>query len=143
METVAIVRHVIQPNDWAFSLDLTDACLPIHKASWKYHHFCLRGQVFQLRALPFQPGHKSICFYSVDGCRSNAIEENFNNPVSIPGRLAGENQNRLALLKDSSVHSSIDFLSRANNQSGEIRINSLSNFCFRRDGTILSKYMYL
>ena len=55
METANKVRHSIQPNDWAFSLDLTDAYLhiPIHRQSRKFLRFCLKGQVFQFRALPF------------------------------------------------------------------------------------------
>ena len=55
METVAKVRQAIEPNHWAFSLDLTDAYLhvPVHKASGIYLRFCLRGLIFQLRAFPF------------------------------------------------------------------------------------------
>ena len=42
-------------NDWAFSLDLTDAYLhvPIHPRSRKYLRFTLKGRVFHFRALPF------------------------------------------------------------------------------------------
>lgn len=55
METVNKVRNSIYPNDWAISLDLTDAYLhvPIHVTSRKYLRFCLKGRVFQFRALPF------------------------------------------------------------------------------------------
>ena len=39
------VRNAVQLNDWAFSLDLTDAYLhiPIHHRSRKYLRFTLRG----------------------------------------------------------------------------------------------------
>ena len=55
METANKVRQTIQPNDWAFSLDLTDAYLhvPIHRQSRKYLRFCLKGQAYQFKALPF------------------------------------------------------------------------------------------
>ena len=55
METQRKVKDAIQLNDWAFSLDLTDAYLhvPIHRRSRKYLRFTLRGQVYQFKALPF------------------------------------------------------------------------------------------
>ena len=45
METQRKVRNAIRPNDWAFSLDLTDAYLHvlIHPSSRKYLRFTLRG----------------------------------------------------------------------------------------------------
>ena len=55
METQRKVRNAIYPNDWAFSLDLTDAYLhvPIHKQSRKFLRFSLNGQIFQFKALAF------------------------------------------------------------------------------------------
>ena len=55
METQRKVKDTIQLNDWAFSLDLTDAYLhvPIHRRSRKYLRFTLRGRVYQFKALPF------------------------------------------------------------------------------------------
>ena len=55
METQRKVKDAIQLNDWAFSLDLTDAYLhvPIHPQSRKYLRFTLRGRVYQFKALPF------------------------------------------------------------------------------------------
>ena len=55
METQRKVRDAIRPNDWAFSLDLTDAYLhvPIHPSSRKYLRFTLRGRVYQFKALAF------------------------------------------------------------------------------------------
>ena len=54
METQRKVKDAIQLNDWAFSLDLTDAYLhvPIHRRSRKYLRFTLRGRVYQFKALP-------------------------------------------------------------------------------------------
>ena len=55
METQRKVKDSIQLNNWAFSLDLTDAYLhiPIHRRSRKYLRFTLRGRVYQFKALPF------------------------------------------------------------------------------------------
>ena len=55
METQRKVKDAIQLNDWAFSLDLTDAYLhvPIHPRSCKYLRFTLGGRVYQFKALPF------------------------------------------------------------------------------------------
>ena len=55
METQRKVKDAVQLNDWAFSLDLTDAYLhiPIHHRSRKYLRFTLRGRVYQFKALPF------------------------------------------------------------------------------------------
>ena len=55
METVKSVRQSIIANDWAVSIDLTDAYLhvPIHLTSRKYFRFVYEHQVFQFTALPF------------------------------------------------------------------------------------------
>ena len=55
METVKSVRQSIMYNDWAVSIDLTDAYLhvPIHPTSRKYLRFVYNHQVFQFTALPF------------------------------------------------------------------------------------------
>ena len=55
MEIQRKVRNAVQLNDWAFSLDLTDAYMhiPIHHRSRKYLRFMLRGRVYQFKALPF------------------------------------------------------------------------------------------
>ena len=51
METQRKVKDAVQLNDWAFSLDLTDAYLhiPIHHRSHKYLRFTLRGRVYQFK----------------------------------------------------------------------------------------------
>ena len=64
METQRKVRNADQLNDWAFSLDLTDAYLhiPIHHRSRKYLRFTLRGRVYQFKALPFGLSTSSFVF---------------------------------------------------------------------------------
>ena len=55
METVKLVRQAIRLNDWAVSIDLTDAYLhvPIHHQSRKYLRFVHEDQVYHFSALPF------------------------------------------------------------------------------------------
>ena len=55
MKTQRKVKDAVHLNDWAFSLDLTDAYLhiPIHRRSCKYLRFTLRGRMYQFKALPF------------------------------------------------------------------------------------------
>ena len=67
METQRKVSNAIQLNDWAFSLDLTEAYLhiPIHYRSRKYLRFTLRGRVFQFKALPFGLSTSPFVFTSL------------------------------------------------------------------------------
>ena len=55
METVKSVRQVMRLNNWAVSIDLTDAYLhvPIHRQSRKYLRFVHEDQVYHFSALPF------------------------------------------------------------------------------------------
>ena len=55
METVKSVRQAMRLNDWAVSIDLTDAYLhvPIHRQSRKYLRFVHKDQVYHFSALPF------------------------------------------------------------------------------------------
>ena len=55
METVKSVRQAMRLNDWAVSIDLTDAYLhvPIHRQSRKYLRFVHEDQVYHFSALSF------------------------------------------------------------------------------------------
>ena len=55
METVKLVRQAMRLNDWAVSIDLTDAYLhvPIHHQSRKYLCFVHKAQVYHFTALLF------------------------------------------------------------------------------------------
>lgn len=55
METARNLRASIAPNDFAVSLDMTDAYLhvPIHPSARRYLRFAYQGIVYQFRALPF------------------------------------------------------------------------------------------
>ena len=55
METLDSVRLSLRRNDWAISLDLSDAYfhIPIHRKSRRYLRFHFMGKTYQFRALPF------------------------------------------------------------------------------------------
>ena len=57
MDTLAKVINLVKPNDWAFSVDLSDAYLhvPIFPSHRKFLRFCIQGQCFQWKALCFGP----------------------------------------------------------------------------------------
>lgn len=54
-ETQYQVRAALRPNQWTFSIDLTDAFfhIPVHRQSRKFLRFEFQGDVYQYRALPF------------------------------------------------------------------------------------------
>ena len=55
METLASIRQVVRPGDWAASIDLSDAYfhIPIAPAHRKFLRFAWGDRVFQFRVLPF------------------------------------------------------------------------------------------
>jgi hypothetical protein len=57
MESARSIQQAVQPNQWAISIDLTDAYfhIPINHNFRKYLRFAVLDKVFQFRALPF--GH--------------------------------------------------------------------------------------
>ena len=64
METVKSVRQAMRLNDWAVSIDLTDAYLhlPIHHQSRKYLRFVHEDQVYHFTALPFRMSLSLLIF---------------------------------------------------------------------------------
>ena len=66
METVKSVRQAMRLNDWAVSIDLTDAYLhvPIHRQSRKYLRFVHEDQVYHFSALPFGMSLSPLIFYA-------------------------------------------------------------------------------
>ena len=55
METLKNVILAVQPGEWLASLDLRDAYfhVPVRQAHWKYLRFCVEGQAYQYKVLPF------------------------------------------------------------------------------------------
>jgi hypothetical protein len=55
METLAAVLQALQPGYWGATVDLKDAYLhvSVHHQSRKWLRFCIQGQSFQFKVLPF------------------------------------------------------------------------------------------
>ena len=135
METANKVRQAIQPNDWAFSLDLTDAYLhvPIHRQSRKYLRFCLNDQT-SIQDSSVWPCDKSLCFHPFDGCHSNISTEEGNCTVSISGRLVGQKSGSTGNSERPTVYNRVDYVLMSNNQRRKVRFGSVSEFCVHRNG---------
>ena len=74
--------------DWAFSLDLTHAYVPIHRRSRKYLRFTLKGKIFQFRELAFGLTSSPFVFSSLDECNCDISQEKgqlFYIPISTTG----------------------------------------------------------
>ena len=67
MKTVKSVRQAMRLNDWAVSIDLTDAYLhvPIHHQSRKYLRFVDEDQVYHFTALPFGMSLSPLIFWKL------------------------------------------------------------------------------
>ncbi|MDY6816767.1 MAG: reverse transcriptase domain-containing protein, partial [Pseudomonadota bacterium] len=67
METSVSVAAAVQPEDWATSLDLTDAYFHVPVAPWfrKYLRIVVQGKVYQYRALPFGLSTSPLAFTKV------------------------------------------------------------------------------
>ena len=90
MEMVASVLGSICWGDWMFSVDLQDAYfqIPIYQESRPYLRFCLKGCVYQFRALCFGLSTAPQVFTSLrSGFGVGVLEGCMPSPLS--GRLAG------------------------------------------------------
>ena len=57
MDSLNSVLNLVQPGDWAISLDLKDAYmhLPIYSSHKRYLRFCIQGKAYQFTCLCFGP----------------------------------------------------------------------------------------
>ncbi|MCG7876485.1 MAG: reverse transcriptase domain-containing protein [Candidatus Thiodiazotropha endolucinida] len=57
MDTMTKVLNLVKPNDWAISLDLSEAYLhvPIFRSHRKFLRFCIAGRCYQWKCLCFGP----------------------------------------------------------------------------------------
>ena len=123
METANKVRNATYPKDWAISLDLTDAYLhvPIHVTSRKYR-FCLKGRVFQFRALPFGLATSPFVFTRLMVAIATHLRVRAIILFPYLDDWLVRNQCRLELIKDNQI----DYFTGSNNQSREIGTKYLS-----------------
>ena len=138
METQRKVRNAVQLNDWAFSLDLTDAYLhiPIHHRSRKYLRFTLRGRVYQFKALD-----KSFRVYTPYDCHSDIPKEKGYNSTSLSRRLVSSKPKPSKTVGTQTIHFVADQFTGSDNQLREIRPSSSSSVHFHRDG-VSDPYQY-
>ena len=138
METQRKVRNAIQLNDWAFSLDLTDAYLhiPIHYRSRKYLRFTLRGRVTSIRPLD-----KSFRVYTPYDCHSDIPKEKGDNSTSLSRRLVSSKLKPSKTIGTQTIHIVADQLTRSDHQLREIRPSSSPSVHFHRDG-VSDSYQY-
>ena len=117
METQRKVRKAIQLNDWAFSLDLTDAYLHIliHHRSRKYLRFTLRGRVYQFKAIPFGLD-KSFRVYTPYDCHSDISKEKGDNFTSLSRRLVSSKPKPSKTVGTQTIHFVADQLTRSDNE---------------------------
>ena len=89
METQRKVKDAVQLNDWAFSLDLTDAYLhiPIHHWSRKYLIHVGRPSV-PVQGTPIRPLDKSFRVYTPYDCHRDILKEKGDNSTPLSRRLA-------------------------------------------------------
>ena len=129
METQRKVKDAIQLNDWAFSLELTDAYLhiPIHYRSRKFLRFTLRGRVNQFKALPFG--------------LSTSPKEKGDNSTSLSRRLACAKPKSWKTVGTQTIHFVADQLTRSDHQLRKIRPSSSPSVHFHRDG-VSDPYQY-
>ena len=136
METQRKVRNAAQLNDWAFSLDLTDAYLhiPIHHRSRKYLRFTLRGRVYQFKALPFGLSTSPFVFTRLMIVIATFLRRRAITLHPYLDDWLAQNQNRRKLLEHRQF-------TRSDNQLRDIRPSSSSSVHFHRDG-VSDSYQY-
>ena len=85
METQRKVKDTVQLNDWAFSLDLTDAYLnvPIHRRSRKYPQIYTERSSVPVQGTPIRPLDKSFCVYTPYDCHRDIPKEKGDNSTSL------------------------------------------------------------
>ena len=106
METSKIVKASVLPNDFAISIDLTDAYLhvPMHSSSLKFLRFAIDGKVYCFRALPFGLNIAPWAFTRVMDSVMVVFRKNANSVGSnYLDDLLQKNQCRVTLLKDRDI----------------------------------------
>ena len=142
METQRKVKDAVQLNNWAFSLDLTDAYLhiPIHYRSRKFLRFTLRGRV-PVQGTPIRPLDKSFRVYTPYGGHHNFPKEKGDNSTSLSRRLARTKPKSSKTVGTQTIHFVTDQLTRSDYQLRKIRPSSSPSVHFHRDG-VSDPYQY-
>ena len=141
METVKSVRQSMKHNDWAVSIDLTDAYLhvSIHPQSRKYLRFIYEDQVFHFTALPFGMS-LSVNFLETNGCNSSVSTPTCHIGLSAPRRLVDKRSDlQSSNFSDKILYTNNSKARFSYNKSKEIRTAPLSEIHIHRNGISDSK----
>ena len=135
METVKSVRQSIMDNDWAVSIDLTDAYLhvPIQPISRKYLQFVYDHRVFQFTALPFGMS-LSVGFHKTNECNSNTLTSLCSIFLPVPRQLANKRSDSQSTYLSHQIHSSNGTKSALHTKSEEVRFDSSTTIHIYRYG---------
>ena len=135
METFKSVRQSIMINDWAVSIDLTDAYfhVPIHPRSRKYLRFIYEHQVFQFMTLPFGMSLSPWIFTKLMNViathlRLRAVS------LPIPRRLANKRSDSQSTYLSHKIHSSKGTKSGFYTKSKEVRFDTNTRIHLYRYG---------
>ena len=136
METVKSVRQAMRLNDWAVSIDLTDAYLhvPIHRQSRKYLRFVHGRSSISLFGPTVRNVPKSVNFLETDGRYCSFSTPTCHISFSIPRRLADKkSDSQPSDYSDKDLHSNYS-KPRFSAKSQEIRSLSCSEIHLHRYG---------
>ena len=87
MDTLNKVLNLVKPNDWAISIDLTDAYLHIPIFS-KHLRFCVENRCYQWKTMCFGPTSAPRVFTKNGVCSSSTFENTQGSSSGLPRRLA-------------------------------------------------------
>ena len=135
METVKSVRQLILVNDWAVSIDLTDAYLhvPIHPQSRKYLVHVRRSDL-PIHGLTFRNVPKSLDFHQTNGRNSSTLASTFRLIFSIPRWLAYKRSNSQQTCFSHNILPSNGAKSKVHSKSKEVRFDTSPEIHLYRDG---------
>ena len=136
MEAVKSVRHSIVNNDWAVSIDWTDAYLhvPIHPQSRKYLRFVHENQIFQFTALPFRMSLSPWIFTKLMDVVASHLRQRAISVFSVPRRLADKKSDSQSITVSDKILPSSSSESGFYSKPKKVGINTCSDFHVHRHG---------
>ena len=124
METQRKVRNAVQLNDWAFSLDLTDAYLHIYldtSSVSQIPQIHVERSSVPVQGTPIRPLDKSFRVYTPYDCHSDIPKDKGYNSTSLSRRLVSSKPKPSKTVGTQTIHFVADQFTRSDNQLREIR----------------------
>ena len=134
MDTLKKVINLVKPNDWAISLDLSDAYLhiPIFQKHRKYLRFCIAGQCWQWKCLCFGPSTAPPVFSKVISVIAAHLRAQNIRLASYLDDWLDRNQLKRLLLQDREKCLIFSGSTGLYNKQREIRTDSQTRDCLHR-----------